>query len=102
VGVVEFHRPFDAPVADAAPGAGADGAGEAVGDAGVVTGHGAEAVLVAEEVGGGGAEVADYALHLGAVDELLPFQYAAKQQADDDQHHCDFDEGEAALPCLHF
>jgi hypothetical protein len=38
---------------------------------------------------------------LALVDQFLPLQDAAEQQADDDQHDGDFDEGEAFLMAFH-
>jgi hypothetical protein len=44
-------------------------------------------------------------LDLGAVDQFLALEYAAQQQADDDQHDGDFDQGKTTLTfgiCHHY
>ena len=33
--------------------------------------------------------------HPRVLNQLLPLEHAAQEQADNDQHDCDFDEGEA-------
>src|SRR4030067_2066286 len=47
-------------------------------------------------------EIGSEVLDLGAVDQLLPLQHAAEQQADDHQHDGDFDQGKAGLIAFHY
>jgi len=77
------------------------GASDARGIA-VVSRQGAETILVAVDERRDRAELAREALDLGAVDQLLTFQYAAEQQADDDQYNGNLDEGETGLLAFHF
>src|SRR5574343_92490 len=60
-----------------------------------------EAVLITIDECGCGSKIIDHVLHLGAIDQFLPLQYPAQQQADDDQNDGDFDESEAFLMAFH-
>jgi hypothetical protein len=60
-----------------------------------------ELVLVAVDEQRDVAEVGGEVLHLGAVDEFLALEHAAQQQADDDQHDGDFDQGKTCLSGFH-
>ena len=62
---------------------------------GVVTGQGAVAVLEAEEGGLDAVLLGDQVAHACPGDQFLAFEHATEQQADDDQHDGDFDQGEA-------
>jgi hypothetical protein len=61
----------------------------------LVAGEGLETILVRIDQARNRAEITDHVLHLGAVDQLLPLQDAAKQQPDDDEYNGDLHQGKA-------
>ncbi len=63
----------------------------------VISRHGAETILITIDGQWCIFEIIGQVLYLRTIDQLLPLQYAAHQQSDDDQHDGDFDEGEAFL-----
>ncbi len=67
----------------------------------VIAGKCAEFILIRKNKGRNGPEVIRQILYFRTIDQLLPLQYAAHQQADDDQNNGDFDEGEAFLLIFH-
>ena len=67
----------------------------------IVARRGAVLVLIGVNEGRDIAEVVGEILDLGAVDQFLTLQHAAEQQADDNQHNGDLDQGEAGLLVAH-
>jgi hypothetical protein len=67
----------------------------------IVTRQCPEAVLIGVDEGRDVSDVAGEVLHLGAVDQFLALEHAAQQQADDDQHDGDFDQGKTGLFASH-
>ncbi len=67
---------------------------------GVVAGEGAEAVLIGMDHRRHAAQVLGEVLDAGTVDQRLPLHDPAEQQADDEQHDRDLDEGESGLRFL--
>ncbi len=79
----------------------ADGDYEAArGGVGIVAGYRFEAVLVAIHRRGVLAVSVVGGLDLLVVDQFLALQHSADEEPDDDQHDCDFDQGESALALL--
>src|SRR5690606_10610476 len=75
--------------------------GPARGGAVVVAGQALVAILIGIDGDRNTIHVVDHILDLGLGDQLLALQYAAKQQADNDQNDGDFDQGETALLLSH-
>ena len=71
------------------------------GDVGVIPRQCLELVLVTIDEYRGVFEICGKILHLRAVNEFLTLQHTAEQQADNDQHDGDFDQGKAGLIAFH-
>ena len=67
----------------------------------VIARKGAEAILEAEEGRLDAILLRDQVADARAGDQFLALKDAAKQQSDNDQHDCDFDQGEALLFAIH-
>lgn len=81
-------------------GAGNMGVGRA--DGRVIPRQRPELVLIAVDEYRNIFEIGGNIFDLRAIDELLSFQHAAEQQADDHQHNGDFDQGKTGLIAFHY
>ena len=68
----------------------------------VITGQALVLVLVTVDKQGNVAEIAGHVLDFCAVDQFLPLQHAAEQQADDDEYNGNFYQRETRLLSVHF